>query len=132
MKREIIPATESDLKEVQGKFQKWRKRKKGRSLIPEELWEAAVGLSSNYSIHQISRELHLNYSDLKKRVEGSSEKADTPPAFVELQMKDRSPSSSHCMVEMEKPDGARMKMYFQGETDFDLLELGKTFWGNGK
>ncbi len=132
MRRELLPTTESNLKEVQNKFHRWRKSRKERRAIPEELWEAAVGLSKYYSIHQISRALRLNHTALRKRVEDSNKKADTTPAFVELQIRDRSPSSAHCMVEMEKQDGATMKMYFHGEADLDLLELGKAFWSNGK
>jgi hypothetical protein len=34
---------------------------------------------------------------------------------------------SECIVEMEDGGGSKMKMCFKGKTEFDLLELGKSF-----
>ena len=66
------------------------------------------------------------YSDLKKRVQGAK---DNPgAAFVELKLPDM--PGAYCIVEMEKPNGAKMKMHFKGQTTFDLLQLGKVFWSS--
>jgi len=35
---------------------------------------------------------------------------------------------SECIVEMQDCSGAKMRMCFKGKTDFDFLELGKSFW----
>ena len=55
------------LSEVQSKFAAWRKNKQSRH-IPEELWEAAVMLSEELSVHKISTGLSLSHAELKKRI----------------------------------------------------------------
>ena len=57
--------------------------------IPEKLWAAAVSLTANHSISQISKELVVDYSALKKRV--AFKNKDTaakmsPPGFIELNL----------------------------------------------
>jgi hypothetical protein len=55
------------LEEVQSRFAAWReKRKNSRSTIPEELWSAAVLLCLENSVNNISRELRLNHTELKR------------------------------------------------------------------
>ena len=131
-KESITPALRASLKEVKIQFEAWRSMRKGREPIPDALWEAAASLRQDYSTHQISKALHLNYNDLKKRVQ----KLDTvsPPgaqsrsAFVELDF-GRSILPTECIVEMEEPDGAKMKVHIKGGVDFDLLGLTKAFLG---
>jgi hypothetical protein len=57
----------STLSEVQSRFATWRKNKQSKC-IPDELWEAAVTLNPEYSIHKISRGLSFSHTDLKERV----------------------------------------------------------------
>jgi hypothetical protein len=39
---------------------------------------------------------------------------------------------SECLVEMEAPNGAKMRMSFRGVLrDFDPVELGRAFWRQG-
>lgn len=47
----LFPPT---LAEVQARFADWRKNKKHRRRIPEDLWTAAVQLSPEHSLHKIS------------------------------------------------------------------------------
>jgi hypothetical protein len=54
------------LSEVQTRFSAWRKNKTNGRCIPEELWAAAVMLSSKHSIHKISMGLSLSHAELKK------------------------------------------------------------------
>jgi hypothetical protein len=56
------------LPEVKARFLDWRKNKANGRRIPEELWSAAVMLSSKHSIHKISMGLSLSHAELKKRV----------------------------------------------------------------
>jgi len=42
-------------------------------------------------------------------------------------------SLSESLVEMEAPNGARMRMSFRGvPRDFDPVELGRAFWSQGE
>ena len=60
MKRKDLSAASSSLEEVEKRFVFWLKSKNKREPIPQELWQAAVDLSSKHLIHEISRKLHLN------------------------------------------------------------------------
>lgn len=118
----------STLEEVRAGFADWRKNKKQRRRIPEDLWTAAVRLSPEHSLHKISTALSLSYSDLKKRVE--SHKA--PPAtglssdFIPI---DISPiNNAECIVEMEHRNGNKMRMHFKGKADLDLQVFAESFW----
>lgn len=119
------------LKEVQKQFKTWRKIRKKKTAIPDKLWEAAVTLSSEYTLYQISKALRLNYNDLKHRVKISKPVFQPPthsgPAFIELGLNDQM-LPAECIIEMEDRDGGKMRMHFKGNAGLDLLELSKAFW----
>jgi len=118
------------LSEVKEQFKIWRRTRKSPRPIPEKLWQAAVGLTATHSISQISKELVLDYSALKKRVpikKKSTADKTSPPGFIELNLEPPA-AVSECMVEMQDTLGGKMRMHFRGKPDFDLLELAKAFW----
>jgi hypothetical protein len=118
------------LSEVKEQFKNWRRTRKSPRPIPEQLWEAAVSLTAKHSVSQISKELVVDYSALKKRVlikkKDAADKM-SPPGFIELNFEPAA-AVSECIVEMQDIGGAKMRMHFRGKTDFDLLELAKAFW----
>jgi len=60
----IIPA---DLLELKARFEIWRtNRKYARQPIPDELWNAAAGLTRRYPTSLVGRVLKLDPSKLKK------------------------------------------------------------------
>ncbi len=134
MNQENLPNSRPTLKDIQNQFEIWRRTREKRAPIPAPLWEAAVNLSKDYTILQISKALRLNYTDLKHRVLAQSDeeivKVKHNLPFIELDF-EQTKSPSHCVIEMEKSNGAKLKMYFTGERSLDLLELGKSFWSNG-
>jgi len=118
------------ISEVKERFKIWRRTRKSPRPIPEKLWAAAVSLTANHCLSQISKELVVDYSALKKRV--PIKKKDTvdrmsPPGFVELNLEPPA-AVSECIVEMQDILGSKMRMHFRGKTEFDLLELAKAFW----
>ena len=130
MRQKKHPAPSQSLSEVKEQFKTWRKTRKNPRPIPDKLWVAAVSLTANHSISQISKELVLDYSVLKKRVpikKKSMADKTSPPGFIELNL-EPSAAVSECMVEMQDTLGAKMRMHFRGKPDFDLLELAKAFW----
>jgi hypothetical protein len=121
------------LGEVKEQFKTWRKTRESLRPIPEQLWSAAVDLTAHHSISQISKELVVDYSALKRRVH--LKKKDTaaltsPPDFIELNLEPPA-AVSECMVEMQERQGSKLRMHFRGQTDVDLLELAKLFWTKG-
>ena len=123
-----IAKHEVDLAKVKEQFESWRQNRKGRQPIPEVLWQAATGLSKHYSINKIAKELGLGYSALKKRVAGLADNTKSP--FVELKLPESAFPSAYWTVEMEKPDGAKLKMCYQGHARVELFEIGKAFWSH--
>ncbi len=124
------PTQRPSLSEVKEQFKIWRRTRKSPRPIPEKLWQAAVSLTATHSISQISKELVLDYSALKKRVpikKKSTAKKTSTPSFIELNLEPPT-AESECMVEMQDTLGAKMRMHFRGKPDFDLLELAKVFW----
>ena len=125
-----LPTPCPSLSEVKEQFKIWRRTRKSPRPIPEKLWAAAVSLTANHSLSQISKELVVDYSAFKKRV--AIKKKDgaasmSPPGFVELNLEPPA-TVSECIVEMQDILGSKMRMHFRGKTDFDLLELAKAFW----
>lgn len=134
MNQTIELTTKPTLEDVQREFEAWRKKRRKRSRIPEALWDAAVKLSSDYTTHQISKALRLNYLALEKRIvstghDKSVREQGEDPSFIEIDF-DKTFSSSACFVEIEKSNGSKMKMYFKGEVGLDLMEFGKLFLEN--
>ena len=125
-----FPTPRPSLSEVKEQFKIWRRSRKSPRPIPEKLWAAAVSLTANHCLSQISKELVVDYSALKKRV--AIKKKDnaasmSPPGFIELNLEPLA-AASECIVEMQDILGSKMRMHFRGKTDFDLLELAKAFW----
>ena len=124
------------LEAVCNQFETWRKRRPCRGRIPESLWQAAVGQCRGHSVYAVSQALRLNYNDLKDRVQRSRDRGlaigQGPDLnFVRLDL--GTPiMPSECLVEMEAPNGAKMRMSFRGTPrDFDPVELGRAFWRQG-
>ena len=131
-----LPAIRPSIESVRHQFGTWRKGGGCRGQIPEALWQAAVGLCREHSICEVSRSLRLNYNGLKNRV---TRAWDRSPAvgqgpdlnFVRLDL--GAPiTPSECLVEMEAPNGAKMRMSLRGAArDLDPVELSRVFWRQG-
>ena len=98
------------LETVHKQFEAWRSnRARKREPIPRRLWQAAVDLCQEYSIAQVSRELRLSYTDLKKKIP----KDDClPPRFVEI---DTSCFAGQWQIECNRSDGSRLRVTGNGE-----------------
>jgi len=132
------PTVRPTLELIRKQFEIWRKRRRYRSPVPESLWQAAVRLCQKHSVWEISRALRLNYNDLKNRVPKGIQDVGLAigqrpgPSFVRLDL-GSSMASSECLVEMEAPNGAKMRMSSRGTPrDFDLVELSRAFWRQGQ
>ena len=127
-KKHAVPS--QSLSEVKEQFKTWRKTRKSLRPIPKKLWAAAVSLTTQHCLSQISKELVLDYSALKKRaaIKNKDSAASMSPAdFMEVKLEPPA-TAAECIVEMQDSLGLKMRMHFRGKTDFDLLELAKTVW----
>jgi len=117
------------LARVRTGIEAWRKTRKKRSQMPEDLWRAAAEIARVHGVNPIAEALHLNYYDLKRRVDGMGQKRPVPrPAFVEIPS--AAPlAASACVVEMVRPDGAKMTIRMAADGDGKLVPLSEAFWG---
>ena len=129
---ERSPIQSPAIKSVIQKFKIWRKTRTRGTRIPEELWQAAINVyhTEDFTLHKIARALHLNQTDFKRHIQKEIPIVEkpSPPTFIEMNYEGQPGFISECIVEMEDGRGSKMKMCFKGRTEFDLLELGKSFW----
>ena len=124
-----LPVQAASLATVKLQFKTWRNTRKQKSRIPDELWTAAVSLSNRYSIHHISKALHVNHTALKDRISAckTNRSQEAHSCFIELPAPQSLPVSV-CLVEMENRFGDKMRMHFSGGVGLDLWALSQNFW----
>ena len=55
-------------------MEEWRSSHILRRRLPEELWEAAVGVARQEGVYRTARALRLDYTNLKRRIETTAGK----------------------------------------------------------
>jgi len=116
------------------KFADWRSTKSHGTRIPESLWNLAAKLAGEHGVWRTARTLRLDYRSLKKRAAEvtrnlAPKRTPSSPQFVEV-----SPAiiatPADCLIELEHPDGAKMRIHLKGSQTPDLANLCQGFWGN--
>jgi len=105
--------------------------------MPEALWKAAVEQCREHSICAVSAALRLNYDALRNRVVKTRDPGvavGQGPDFGFVRLDLGTPITlSECLVEMESPNGAKMRMSLKGGSrEFDPVELSRAFWRQGR
>ena len=140
--QEPLPPAVNRLKQ---QVQKWRQAKDGRfAFTPGEFWDAAVPLAVKFGVCRIARAVELDYGGLRKRVAALAGKPCPEPSitFVEIPASGmaatehpapdprQNPSSeSGLMIDISRPDGARMRISLKPGTDLDAAGLVAAFVG---
>lgn len=122
-----LPGTVSDLRR---RLDSWRRSRTRLGRIPPPLWNEAAALARVQGVHPIARSLGLDYNALKRHVRagGIAASPATPvatSAFVELALVPSSPPPAECTAELERRDGARMRVKLARCED--LLALAESF-----
>lgn len=122
---------QSKMKKVQEQFENWRKNRKTISCrIPENLWEAAVGLYGEYKISEISKVLRLGGGQLKKRISNAQEKKVTSTrTFIQMEIPKPQSTQGEWLIEVENSDGAKMKISGSGLQIPDIALICQSFVG---
>lgn len=118
---------------VRRPLEAWRKIRKHRARIPEEIWMAMAKLAKTYGISPVSRVLRVEYYALKGRLAespGASPSAASQPTFVELKPRPLS-SPMACRVELEERSGAKMTLHLDTSNGVNALALAQAFWRRG-
>lgn len=140
------------LKRARGRLERWRRARRGRARIPEELWGLAVEAVRTYGLNKTARALGLDYYSLKQRVASAADDpggparrrgpkaprvarpAEVVPRFVELAsgaaawVPARPGGVPECLVEFERAGGAKLRVHLKSLTVADVVALGRSFW----
>jgi len=148
-KQRTRPLLPSEAKAVQRRIEEWRRTRRSGSPMPEELWAAAAALARKHGTYVIARGLPVDYGALKKRVEREQEEsggesvatvASTdagatagPTGFVELDAARLFGRAREVgpVVELARPDGARLVVRLPAGVSLDTLGLAIAFCGGG-
>jgi hypothetical protein len=129
-----------DVEQVRRQWAEWRSTHAVRSRLPEELWAAAVELARRDGIDATARALDVDKPSLRKwagrlnptpsqpvrRKSQPKQKANDLPAFVEL-LASGSGTARSCLVEVESPRGAKLRLELKGIQTSELAELIRAF-----
>jgi hypothetical protein len=120
-----------DLAKLAGRFAHWRGTHAYGARIPDSLWQAAIDVAGQYGVSRTATTLKLGYYDLQKRVAAKKTterlKEGSSSAFLEI-----SPASLGAVcdwtIELERCDGARMRIEVKAASQPDLAALSRSFW----
>lgn len=127
-----------ELEGVRKRIEHWRKTRKKRTRMPEELWSAAVSLADGRGIYAVARGLGVNYESLKSRVleaggdGGSSSVASS--GFVELSTSPGFGSSqvTGSVVELTRGGDTRLTIRLPAGEPLDVAGLASAFLGGSR
>lgn len=135
-KRREVPAAVARVRE---RLDVWRRTRERRGPMPEDLWDAAVGVAQKHGVWAVSRALRVNYATLGRRVEVA--KAAAPEAaeagapragrFVEVDAaRLLAPAAAPrvMVVEVTGKDGAKLTVRVEGVELPDVPALVESFW----
>jgi hypothetical protein len=120
-----------ELERVHAELTAWRERHgPGEHRIPEEVWRQAALAARKCGLNPVSKALGLDYNGLKRRagVCATRRPARFRPRFVEV---DARPMEAElgCVVELEKGNGARMRICVGRVTAVDWGKVKEAFLG---
>lgn len=141
----------AETKKVREGVDRWRKTRKMRSPMPEDLWAAAVVLARTHGVYRISEDLGVNYDTLKARLarapkvsaaEAQASKSsggrkrqsvsEAPARFVELRaMPAQAAPDVRVVVEVQDAAGAKLTIRLGAEATVDVCAVVTAFRGEG-
>jgi hypothetical protein len=126
------PAVPVDLQELRGRFEDWRRTRRGKVPIPESLWAAAAALARSHGVCQTAQVLRLEYKKLKQLTDGEAggkpvrrRSSLAPATFMELVPPPT--AAAECVIELEGPRG-KLRIQWKGATAPDLAGRSRVLW----
>ena len=116
------------LEEAKARFEEWRRNRKGKASIPDELWASAVEVARKEGVSRTSTELRVEWNHLKRRMAAASgaSRRTAPPAFVEL-VASSTQSLPECTIELEGRRG-KLRICLNGAPASYLAALSRELW----
>ena len=122
-------STSIGLEKTRRRIARWRETCAYRgAAMPAALWAAALALARQHGLYRTARALRIDYGSLKKRLGTAGAGRVPSPAFVELPAV-RPPGLGSCVIDLEAPQGGRMRIEVTGVTVADLVTLTQAAWG---
>ena len=124
--------TSIGLEQTRRRITRWRETRTHRGApMPATLWTAAIALARQHGLSTTARALHLDYGSLKKRRDAAGAPGVAAPVFVELPAAPPT-GLGPCVIDLEGPQGGRMRIEVTGVTVADLVTLTQVAWGRGR
>ena len=116
------------LEEVKGRFDEWRRNRKGKASIPDELWAAAAEVARREGVSRTSTELGVEWNHLKRRMATGAGALPKPslPRFVEL-VAAREETLHECVIEVEGRRG-KLRIQLNNASASCLATLSRVLW----
>jgi hypothetical protein len=119
-----VPAS---ITELQAQLEQFRSTHPPRTRLPQSVWQSAAELARCHGIYVVAHLLRLDYSTLKKRVNGSAEcsvrrRKKTQPRFVEL-IGAAGERMDEYVIEFESARGAKLRIHCKTPTPPDWAAL---------
>jgi hypothetical protein len=128
-----------DVEQLRRGFEEFRRTHPVRSRLPEELWAAAAKLARRDGIEATGQALDVDRPSLQKWTNRFEPRAEAKPrrqrqpgrepaaaAFVEL-LAETTGAAASCLVEVESPRGAKLRLELKAIPTSDLAELIRAF-----
>jgi hypothetical protein len=124
--KQDTPAPES-LKELQAQLEQFRSTHPPRTKLPPSLWQSAAELARCHGVYVVAHSLGLDYSKLKKHVNGSPagcqpRRKKAQPKFVELIGAARASVDGY-VIEIESARGPKLRIHCKTATPPDWAAL---------
>jgi hypothetical protein len=113
------------IEQVRTRFERWRKGKRGRSVIPEELWAAAIAVARRDGVNRTAAALRLDGGKLKRRMDQQEPRTSPRPAFVQLPPPAGLGVQSGASIEVET-DRGRLGVYCQDTAE--VARVSRLLW----
>jgi hypothetical protein len=135
--QEIYRSGFEDLETLRMRFDEFRSKHASRTRLPEELWRAAAEIAVRRGMNLVARSLRLDVNSLKKWMgQGTNPRATkrgavkcaTAPEFVEL-FAPAAGGAGNCVLEVESPQGAKLRLEWKCASSRELTELIRAFVG---
>ncbi len=132
---------EEELQLGSARFTKWRRTRRRGTPIPVELWELAVELAQRHRVSRTSQALPVGYYALQKLVADCGQSSEDAKGFPAVDSSPVTPSPKfvelpaatwgapiECLVEFEKPGGAKLRIQVRSSQLPDLSAVSRAFW----
>jgi hypothetical protein len=130
----------ADVAAVRDRVAAWRGARAKQCAMPEDLWDAAVSLVARHGLYRVARAVRVDYGGLKTRCARRS--AGESGVFVEVEAsrllnppagaRDSRLEGAGTVVEMCRPDGARLMIRWAVQAGVDVVGLAGAFLGAGR